>query len=265
MSEREDTTKVTNDVGDGGGALSELIRLQAEFQTKLAEETMRYLRRVQGRWPRPRRALSSWPAAISRSRPRASPVDARPSASGWRTVSGCTASSRHSSRPSSRRRERPGSRSPSRRPCRVLLAPGESETLEVVIVVPEALPEGEVSRCTHSPRISRRRDPGDRHGDGGGKNPIAGEEERQGKETPMTSRARNRFDQARRRAARSANDRDAPRVARGPIDHAPIHLRPDRGRFDRRRICRAGTRREQDRRGSALAPRARARACVGER
>jgi hypothetical protein len=39
--------RITNDSDDpDGGALSELLRLQAEFQARLAEETMRYLRRL---------------------------------------------------------------------------------------------------------------------------------------------------------------------------------------------------------------------------
>lgn len=34
--------------GAAGGAFAELIRLQTEFQARLAEETLRYLRRLQG-------------------------------------------------------------------------------------------------------------------------------------------------------------------------------------------------------------------------
>jgi hypothetical protein len=41
--------RVPNEPGDGNlGAFSELLRLQNEFQTRLAEETLRYLRRLQG-------------------------------------------------------------------------------------------------------------------------------------------------------------------------------------------------------------------------
>lgn len=42
--------KVTNDEGEQGpsGPLAELFRLQTEFQARLAEETLRYLRRLQG-------------------------------------------------------------------------------------------------------------------------------------------------------------------------------------------------------------------------
>lgn len=41
--------RVPNEPGDGTlGAFSELLRLQTEFQTRLAEETLRYLRRLQG-------------------------------------------------------------------------------------------------------------------------------------------------------------------------------------------------------------------------
>ncbi|MCI0390633.1 MAG: hypothetical protein MOB07_17950 [Acidobacteria bacterium] len=41
--------RVPNEPGDGNlGAFSELLRLQTEFQTRLAEETLRYLRRLQG-------------------------------------------------------------------------------------------------------------------------------------------------------------------------------------------------------------------------
>ena len=39
---------VANEGGGGGGAFSELLRLQTEFQARLAEETLNYLRRVQG-------------------------------------------------------------------------------------------------------------------------------------------------------------------------------------------------------------------------
>jgi hypothetical protein len=39
--------RVVNESG-GGGAFSELLRLQTEFQARLAEETLNYLRRVQG-------------------------------------------------------------------------------------------------------------------------------------------------------------------------------------------------------------------------
>src|SRR2546426_1122881 len=39
---------MSNEQGDGGGTFSELLRLQTEFQTRLAEETLNYLRRVQG-------------------------------------------------------------------------------------------------------------------------------------------------------------------------------------------------------------------------
>lgn len=41
--------RIPNDPKDeGGGPFSDLFRLQAEFQTRLAEETMRYLHRLQG-------------------------------------------------------------------------------------------------------------------------------------------------------------------------------------------------------------------------
>ncbi len=40
-------TKVTNDP-PGGGPLGEFLQVQADFQTRMAEETMRYLRRLQG-------------------------------------------------------------------------------------------------------------------------------------------------------------------------------------------------------------------------
>jgi hypothetical protein len=41
--------RVPNDPGDGDrGAFGELLRLQTEFQARLAEETIRYLRRLQG-------------------------------------------------------------------------------------------------------------------------------------------------------------------------------------------------------------------------
>jgi len=41
--------RIPNEPSDGGmGAFSELLRLQTEFQTRLAEETLRYLRRLQG-------------------------------------------------------------------------------------------------------------------------------------------------------------------------------------------------------------------------
>ena len=43
--------RVTNEPDEGGGgagAFGELLRLQTEFQTRLAEETLRYLRRLQG-------------------------------------------------------------------------------------------------------------------------------------------------------------------------------------------------------------------------
>jgi hypothetical protein len=41
--------RVLNDPGgDPGGALSELLRLQGQFQARLAEETISYLRRLQG-------------------------------------------------------------------------------------------------------------------------------------------------------------------------------------------------------------------------
>jgi hypothetical protein len=39
---------MSNQQGEGGGVFSELLRLQSEFQTRLAEETLNYLRRVQG-------------------------------------------------------------------------------------------------------------------------------------------------------------------------------------------------------------------------
>jgi hypothetical protein len=41
--------RVPNDPGDGNrGAFGELLRLQTEFHARLAEETIRYLRRLQG-------------------------------------------------------------------------------------------------------------------------------------------------------------------------------------------------------------------------
>jgi hypothetical protein len=43
--------RVSNDPGRAGGpsgAFAEMFRLQAEFQSRLAEETLRYLRRLQG-------------------------------------------------------------------------------------------------------------------------------------------------------------------------------------------------------------------------
>lgn len=44
-----ETPRVPNDPQGGpSGALGELLRLQTEFQTRLAEETLRYLRRLQG-------------------------------------------------------------------------------------------------------------------------------------------------------------------------------------------------------------------------
>src|SRR2546421_7777319 len=39
--------RVSNDSEPSGGAFSDLLRLQAEFQTRLADETLRYLRRLQ--------------------------------------------------------------------------------------------------------------------------------------------------------------------------------------------------------------------------
>jgi hypothetical protein len=44
----EDRPHVSNENADGGGVFSELLRLQTEFQARLAEETLTYLRRVQG-------------------------------------------------------------------------------------------------------------------------------------------------------------------------------------------------------------------------
>lgn len=44
----EGPIRVSNDSGTGGGAFSELLRLQTEFQARLAEETLHYLRRLQG-------------------------------------------------------------------------------------------------------------------------------------------------------------------------------------------------------------------------
>lgn len=143
MSEREGTTRVTNDVGDGGGgALSELIRLQAEFQTKLAEETMRYLRRVQG-------AMA-------------------PAAPGTVVMAGGDLSLSADGQPGGRATVRLGVENLQRMHCVVtpqlaplvsatgttwfpvtepasvsrLLAPGESDTLELVIILPDALPAG---------------------------------------------------------------------------------------------------------------------------
>jgi hypothetical protein len=49
--EEGDDVRVTNEPDEGGGgagAFGELLRLQTEFQTRLAEETLRYLRRLQG-------------------------------------------------------------------------------------------------------------------------------------------------------------------------------------------------------------------------
>lgn len=41
--------RVSNEAGGGpSGAFSELFRLQADFQARLAEETLRYMRRLQG-------------------------------------------------------------------------------------------------------------------------------------------------------------------------------------------------------------------------
>ena len=41
--------RIDNDPGEGGGgAFADLLRLQADFQARLAEETLRYLRRLQG-------------------------------------------------------------------------------------------------------------------------------------------------------------------------------------------------------------------------
>ena len=41
--------RIPNDPGGGpGGAFGELLRLQTEFQARLAEETVKYLRRLQG-------------------------------------------------------------------------------------------------------------------------------------------------------------------------------------------------------------------------
>ncbi len=41
--------QIPNEPGDGaGGAFGELLRLQTEFQARLAEETVKYLRRLQG-------------------------------------------------------------------------------------------------------------------------------------------------------------------------------------------------------------------------
>jgi len=39
---------VTNDPPGGGGAFGEFLQVQADFQARMAEETMRYLRRLQG-------------------------------------------------------------------------------------------------------------------------------------------------------------------------------------------------------------------------
>jgi hypothetical protein len=43
-----DRPHVSNENAGGGGVFSELLRLQTEFQARLAEETLTYLRRVQG-------------------------------------------------------------------------------------------------------------------------------------------------------------------------------------------------------------------------
>ena len=144
MSEREQTTRITNDDagGGGGGALGELIRLQAEFQTKLAEETMRYLRRVQG-------AMA-------------------PAAPGTVVMAGGDLSLSADGQPGGRATVRLGVENLQRMHCVVtpqlaplvsatgttwfpvtepasisrLLAPGESDTLELVIILPDTLPAG---------------------------------------------------------------------------------------------------------------------------
>jgi hypothetical protein len=43
-----DRPHVSNEDAGGGGVFSELLRLQTEFHARLAEETLTYLRRVQG-------------------------------------------------------------------------------------------------------------------------------------------------------------------------------------------------------------------------
>jgi hypothetical protein len=40
--------RVTNESEGSGGAFAELVRLQTDFQARLADETLRYLRRLQG-------------------------------------------------------------------------------------------------------------------------------------------------------------------------------------------------------------------------
>jgi len=40
--------RVTNKAGAAGGAFAELLQLQTDFQARLADETLRYLRQVQG-------------------------------------------------------------------------------------------------------------------------------------------------------------------------------------------------------------------------
>lgn len=44
----DETVRVSNESGGTTGAFSELLRLQTEFQARLAEETLGYLRRLQG-------------------------------------------------------------------------------------------------------------------------------------------------------------------------------------------------------------------------
>jgi len=42
------STRVSNDSEGSSGPFSELLRLQSDFQARLTEETLRYLRRLQG-------------------------------------------------------------------------------------------------------------------------------------------------------------------------------------------------------------------------
>jgi hypothetical protein len=142
MNDRDNTPHLTNDDKNGGGALGELIRLQAEFQTKLAEETMRYLRRVQG-------AMA-------------------PAAPGTVVMGGGDLSLSTEGAVGGRATVRLAVENLQRMHCVVtpqlaplvsatgttwfpvtepasmsrLLAPGESDTLELVILLPETLPPG---------------------------------------------------------------------------------------------------------------------------
>ena len=246
------------------GPLSELLRLQSEFQARLADETLRYLRRLQGAFAPAAPGTVVRPDGDGELRAAGRPGPARdPPARGRESPARPLPGDAHADAARAHAPGRRGSRRPIRRPpprcwrparsarwrssssCRRSCPPDVYKGALVLQGFREGGVPVTIDASDGAPAPSDARPPRGRRPPGRGRGRRRGESGR--RDEPGTA--------GRRRERPGTHDGHAGGVARGAAGHAALRLGRRGGGLAGRGICRARTR--------AATDRSRGRACTG--